>query len=329
MARSDSFSTSPIVGTSVLNGAGEDIGTIFDVVCESFSGRLRFALVGLRHETALLVVPWEAIQFHPDEPFATLNVAPTELAGAPRLERSEWPRGTDPEWDREVYAYYGCRPYWEEPSEERAKALDVRRRRVRRRAAFGAIAVALVIGLSYWIAKQGFAMAASQVYGVAAAVKETTAAVRETSTDAATTAKAKTALALSKRVSALEVNVDTSNAVATLTGRAPTFEVKELAGQIVAGTSGVREVRNLLTVDPTMRPPQERLLRHLDDLETQIALSEAIQDNPELDRAKVKVRVVDGSATLEGTVGSDAQKARAEELARTFPGVQRVNSRLE
>lgn len=130
--------------------------------------------------------------------------------------------------------------------------------------------------------------------------------------------------------SGTEVNVDTTNAVVTLTGTLSTPEAKELAGQIVADTSGVHEVRNLLTVDPSLKPEQERerLARRVTDLETQIALSEALQDSPELDGAKVKVRVADGVATLDGTVTSETQKARAEELARVFPGVQRLNNKL-
>jgi osmotically-inducible protein OsmY len=161
--------------------------------------------------------------------------------------------------------------------------------------------------------------------------QDTTAAVRDTSADAATTAKAKAALALSKRVSALEVNVDTTNAIVTLSGRVPTPEAKELAGQIVADTSGVRDVRNLLTVDVNMRPEQERerLARRVTDLETQTALSEALQESRELDGAKVKVRVVDGAVTLEGTVASGAQKAQAEELVPTFQSVQRLSNRLK
>jgi osmotically-inducible protein OsmY len=205
-----------------------------------------------------------------------------------------------------------------------------RSRIVRRNAALGVMVLALVVVLGYLISRQGWTITASQAHGVAEAVKDTTAAVRGTSTDAATTAKAKAALALSKRVSALDVNVDTTNGVTTLTGKVPTLEGKELAGQIVADTSGVREMRNLLTVDPTMRPEQERerLARRVNDLETQIALSEALQDTPELVGARLKVRVVDGVASLDGGVTSEAQKVRAEELARTFPGVQRLSSNL-
>ena len=206
-----------------------------------------------------------------------------------------------------------------------------RRRHSSRNVVLGLLALGFVIGFALVISKQGWARTANQVHGVAEAVRDTGVAVKETSADAATTAKAKAALALSKRVSALDVNVDTTNAIATLTGTVPTSDAKDTAGTIVADTSGVRDVRNLLTVDPTMRPKEEnaRLARRVADLETQTALSEALNENAELDGARVRVRVVDGVATLDGLVRSEAQKERAGELARTFPGVERLSNRLQ
>lgn len=330
MARGDSFSTSPIIGAVVRNIAGEDLGTVSDVVCEAVSGRLRFALIGLYHETALLVAPWEVMQFHPGEPFVLLNVSMTELRGAPRVERTDWPHVSDSRWERDVYAYYGCRPPWDVPLEGTTSVPKARGRLSGQHVALGAVALTVVAGLLYLIASQGWTVTANEVYGLAETVKDTTVAVRDTSTDAATTAKAKAALALSKRVSAIDVNVDTTNAMVTLTGKVPTLETKELAGQIVVDTAGVRELRNLLTVDPNMRPEQERerLARRVRDLEMQTALSEALRDSPELDGAKVTVRVADGAVALTGTFTSDAQELRARELARAFPGVQRLKGEL-
>lgn len=328
MARTNSLSTSSVVGALVRNTEGEEIGILSDVIWDLPRGRLRFGLIGLDHETALLVVPWELIQFRPGERVALLNAFVSDLRGAPRLERSDSPCVTDPQSDHDVYAYYGCRPYWEAPAEETTTVPQARRHLSRPRLALGLVSLALVVGLGYLVLRQGWSVAASDVYGIAEAVKDTTAAVRDSSADAATTAKAKTALALSKRVSAFDVNVDTVNATVTLTGRVPSPESKDVAGLIVADTSGVREVRNLLTIDPSVRPERERLARRVNDLETQMALSQALQDSPELDGAKVRVRVADGAVTLDGTVASEPQKLHAEAVARAFPGVQLVTNRL-
>jgi len=108
----------------------------------------------------------------------------------------------------------------------------------------------LVIGGGVWlIAQRGRAGATADVRHAAAALQRTSANLAESASDAATTARVKTAFALSKRVSAMDVAVDTKGAVATLTGTVPSSDVKDLAGQIAADTTGVREVRNFLTVD--------------------------------------------------------------------------------
>jgi osmotically-inducible protein OsmY len=196
--------------------------------------------------------------------------------------------------------------------------------------AFAAIVVVLALATVYLISTQGIVAAARDAYGVARAVKNTTVAVKDTSVDAATTAKAKTALALSKRVSALQVNVDTKDGVATLSGSVPTEDSRDIAGQIVGDTSGVRDVRNALTVDPRLKsePDREWLTARVNELETQTALAETLQDAPDLTGARVHVRMASGVATLVGTVATTVQKVRAVELARAFPGVQEVNDRL-
>jgi hyperosmotically inducible periplasmic protein len=331
MARPHSFTTSPVVGVLVRHTAGDDIGNISDVVCEPVSGRIRFALIGLHNETALLVVPWELIRFHPDDRTALLNVAVAALRNAPRLKWIDWPRVAHPQWDRDVYAYYGCTPYWDDASELATTAAIERQRHLRGPAiAVAGVLLALAIAVGYVISKQGWNRTATQVYAVAEAVKDTTVAVRDTSADAAITGKVKTALALSKRVSAFDINVDTTNNVTTLTGRVQTPDARDLAAEIVADTTGVKSVRNLLRIDPSLRPEQERerLVSRVADLERQVALSNALQDAPELDGARIKVRVADGTVTLDGTVVSEAQKARAEELARNVPGVHQLTNRL-
>jgi osmotically-inducible protein OsmY len=204
------------------------------------------------------------------------------------------------------------------------------RHRVSRRVTLGVLIIALTAGLGYLTFRQGWSPTVGQVFGVAAAVRETTDGVRNTSADAAATAKVKAALALSKNVSALDINVDTYDGVTTLTGKVPSTQSKELAGQIAVDTSGVRDVRNLLNVDPEIRPdPGRQYLAHrVEELERQSALAEALQEIPEMEGARVQVRVTGELVALDGTVVSDAQKSRAEQVARSFAGVRRVDNRL-
>ena len=72
--------------------------------------------------------------------------------------------------------------------------------------------------------------------------------VEETSKDAATTARVKTALALSKSVSAFDINVDTRQGAVTLRGQVPSEEMKLVAERVAQGVEGVLSVENILTV---------------------------------------------------------------------------------
>jgi len=50
--------------------------------------------------------------------------------------------------------------------------------------------------------------------------------------------------------------------------------------------------------------------------------------DPRLDASKVKVAVLAGAVTLEGSVTTGAERSRAEDVAVAIPGVSQVNNRL-
>jgi osmotically-inducible protein OsmY len=286
-------------------------------------------VIELQGTERLVAVPWDAITFRPGERAAVLGVSSEKVAAGPGFTRDEWPRVTGSRWDAETYAYYDYRPSWDRSRKQASAAGTTRHRRIAQ-LVVGVLLLVVSAGFGYLVYLQGWSTTSAQVHGVVAAVRETTNAVRETSADVATTAKVQAALALSKRVSAFEVNVDTQDAVATLTGSVPSMDVKELAGEIAGDTSGVRKIRNLLTVDPDARPDRdrERLARRVEELEQQTTIAETLQEPPEMEGSKIRVRVVDGVVRLDGTVVSDAQKSRAEQIASSFAGVREVRNNL-
>src|SRR5262249_62213499 len=107
-----SSSASPVLGATVQTPEGEELGDVFDVVWDAATDRLRYAVSWLRRDKGLRLVPWAAVRFQPGERVAWLDVAPDKLLAAPQIDPEEWPRTTEPEWDREVYAHYGYPPYW-------------------------------------------------------------------------------------------------------------------------------------------------------------------------------------------------------------------------
>ena len=66
--------------------------------------------------------------------------------------------------------------------------------------------------------------------------------------DVSITARVSAGLAKDSALSALKIDVDTSNGVVTLKGPAPTQDAKDRASSIAQGVKGVSSVVNQLTV---------------------------------------------------------------------------------
>jgi hyperosmotically inducible protein len=92
-------------------------------------------------------------------------------------------------------------------------------------------------------------------------VKQATAGIREEAktvgaeasdkvADAAITASVNADLAKDNDLSALRIDVDTSNGHVTLKGTAPNEAARERAGRMAGGVKGVTSVDNQLTVQP-------------------------------------------------------------------------------
>jgi len=144
--------------------------------------------------------------------------------------------------------------------------------------------------------------------------------------DADTSRKVKTALGLSKRLSGFDINVNTSDGVATLTGQVPAEEIKSLAGEIARDTAGVKDVNNEITVDPAAQPSSERV--HIEDLEIRAAILEGLAHSKELGGKNIDVKVENRSVTLQGSVETPTQRNGAEQIARAADGVSGVTNNL-
>jgi len=150
--------------------------------------------------------------------------------------------------------------------------------------------------------------------------------VFSSSADGATTAKVKAAFGLSKRVSAYEINVTTKDGVVTLTGKAPSEDVKSLAAEIARDTEGVKEVVNQIEVNATAQPTSESV--RVEDLEIRTAILESFARSPELGGKNIEVKVENRTVTLSGSVDTPAQKNGAEQTARAVDGVAGVTNNL-
>lgn len=122
MTQMQVFSTAPLkassmIGTSVVNPAGDNLGDLKEIVIDPRSGKVAYAVVSfggfLGMGEKLFAVPFSALQFNPEENEYLLDVPKDRLKTAPGFDPEHWPAMSDEKWNREVYKFYDRSPYWE------------------------------------------------------------------------------------------------------------------------------------------------------------------------------------------------------------------------
>jgi hyperosmotically inducible periplasmic protein len=148
--------------------------------------------------------------------------------------------------------------------------------------------------------------------------------------DAGITAQVKAAFALSKRISAYEIGVETKDGVVTLTGQAPSEVDRGLAGDVAKDTTGVKQVDNQIRVEPGLKPSDASLRENarVTDLEIHANLRERLAASEFLSGNEINVSVKDRVVTLAGRTQTPQQKTGVEQLARSTPNVANVVNQL-
>jgi osmotically-inducible protein OsmY len=156
-------------------------------------------------------------------------------------------------------------------------------------------------------------------------------AARVGAEDVATTTRVKMALALSRRVSALDIDVDTERGLVRLSGEVPSEEARELAVRIAERTRGVASVRDQILVDPEAQPdPELEALRNrVADLEIETAIESRLRRHEDLKDLSITATVEDRRVVLSGTVSDPSLSLGAQRLAESVEGVERVENRIE
>jgi osmotically-inducible protein OsmY len=138
-------------------------------------------------------------------------------------------------------------------------------------------------------------------------------------TDADIAAAATRALESDALVPVEKLEVTVAKGWVTLRGEvAWEFERRE-AERAVRRLSGVRGVTNLITISPRVAPSTQTLRRKIED---------ALVRNAETDAERISVEVDGSKVTLRGTVRSWAERAEAERIAWSAPGVTSVDNRI-
>jgi sporulation protein YlmC with PRC-barrel domain len=110
-------SAGTMTGNDVRNLKGEDVGTIEEIMLETSTGTVSYAVLSfggfLGMGDKLFAVPWGALTLNADEEGFILDVSKESLEEAPGFDKDDWPDFADPAWGRGIHEYYGVRPYWD------------------------------------------------------------------------------------------------------------------------------------------------------------------------------------------------------------------------
>jgi sporulation protein YlmC with PRC-barrel domain len=110
-------SAGTITGNPVRNLSGEDLGKIEEIMLDSASGRVAYAVLSfggfLGMGDKLFAVPWAALSLNDDRDGFILNVDQEVLEEAPGFDKDTWPDFADPTWGRSIHAHYNATPYWD------------------------------------------------------------------------------------------------------------------------------------------------------------------------------------------------------------------------
>ncbi|HET6197868.1 MAG TPA: PRC-barrel domain-containing protein [Acetobacteraceae bacterium] len=108
-----------VEGTSIYNPAGDNLGSVQDVMIDKISGKIAYAVVGFggflgigdRHYP----LPWEKLKYDTNMGGFVVDLDKRTLEGAPSYADNDTVGWEDPAWGKRVYDYYGARPYWDMP----------------------------------------------------------------------------------------------------------------------------------------------------------------------------------------------------------------------
>lgn len=162
-------------------------------------------------------------------------------------------------------------------------------------------------------------------------------------TDPGITASVKSRLAADDTVKAFRIDVDTKDAVVTLTGAVDNPVVRDRAVEVARNTEGVRDVVDQLTVTPGATPTtgvDDRMQGEAGDATGRAgdaagnaALTSKVKTkflaDDEISGLNIDVDSNDGVVTLTGTVPTEAAKERALKAARETEEVKSVIDRLK
>lgn len=104
------ISASSIIGDSVKNSKGEDLGKIEELMIDTTNGVVTYAVVSfggfLGMGDKLFAIPLQQMSLNTEKKCLILDVPKEKLENAPGFDKDKWPSAADNAWHKTVSTYY-------------------------------------------------------------------------------------------------------------------------------------------------------------------------------------------------------------------------------
>jgi hypothetical protein len=105
------ISADKVEGTSVVNGKGDNLGHVSDIMIDKISGQVAYAVLkygsvmGLGGK--LFALPWDVLTYNTQYEAYVVDIPEDRLKNAPSFDESNPPDMADPRWSKQIRDYYG------------------------------------------------------------------------------------------------------------------------------------------------------------------------------------------------------------------------------
>lgn len=154
--------------------------------------------------------------------------------------------------------------------------------------------------------------------------------------DANITAKIKSQLLWNSNTHGLRIDVDTKNAVVTLSGQVESSIESDLAEKIASNTSDVHKVNNQLKVEKSTASAADKAEREAKETKIEVSdswittkVKSALAYNRTIEMDAIDVTTNNGIVSLKGTVQDETSMRKAKEIAQNIRGVKDVKADLK
>ncbi len=104
------LSASTLTGTPVKNGQGDSLGKIEDLMIDTTTGVVSYAVLSfggfLGMGDKLFAVPMQGMQIDAEDQHFLLNESKERLKDAPGFDKDNWPDFADPKWQQTIFSFY-------------------------------------------------------------------------------------------------------------------------------------------------------------------------------------------------------------------------------